>query len=570
LVAELGWNGRSTFTGAISVASRLSLFLADLKRRKVSRVAVVYVVVGLGILGAAEVILDPLGLDALRPYIVILVILGFPIALVLAWAYELKPEEPEAAEEAPSPAFDPRGTEKRKSIVVLPFVNMSDDSESEYFSDGMTEEIINALAQLKDLRVAARTSSFAFKGSSPDLGEVGAKLRVATVLEGSVRKAGNRLRITAQLIDVSSGYHLWSERYDRELDDVFAIQDEIARAIADKLRGTLGAGLEELLVRPSTENLEAYDLYLKGRFCVNLIGKGPLKGLEYFQEALARDPDYALVYAGIAEAYSWLGNTGMLRPKEAMPMAREAAMRALELDETLAEAYFQLAWLAWNYDFEWSNAEKHFLRALELNGDLPQIHSFFGFFLASMGRFEESLSELHQGIELDPLAQNAHLWLVQVLAFLGRPSDAIERLRIALELDPESWHANFTAGMAYRLDSRHQEAVEALEKALALPGRQTWSLMELALSSLATGDRVRAEAIYEELATRSANEYVSHVSLANVTAALGRIDEAFEWLDRAYEERDALLTWVSVAPHYDPLRDDPRFDALLERMGFDA
>ena len=555
------------------MASKLWVFLGELKRRKVYHAAVVYAVVGFGVASGAQYVFEMLGFPlAAAQFVAILIILGLPVALVLAWAYEIRPEAPGEGAEVKPPAhsFDAPGTEQRKSIVVLPFVNMSDDSENEYFSDGMTEEIINALAQLKDLRVAARTSSFSFKGTSPDLDEVGTKLKVATVLEGSVRKSGDRLRITAQLIDVSSGYHLWSERYDRELDDVFAIQDEIAWVIVEKLKITLGAGVADLLVRPSTESLEAYDLYLKGRFCVNLIGEGPLKGLEFFQEALARDPDYALAYAGIAEAYSWLGNTGMLRPKEAMPKAREAAMRALELDETLAEAYFQLGWLAWNYDFEWSNAEKHFLRALELNGDLPQIHSLFGFFLASMGRFEESLSELHRGIELDPLAQNAQLWLVQVLAFLGRPSDAFERLRIALELDPGSWHANFTAGLAYRLDSRHQEAVEALGKAIALPGRQTWSLMELALSSLATGDRLRAEAIYEELVTRSANEYVSLVSLANVTAALGRTDEAFEWLDRAYEERDALLTWVRVAPHYDPLRDDPRFSSFLEKMGLDT
>jgi len=561
------------------LASKLSLFLAELKRRKVYRVAAIYAALGVAISLAVPDLFGALLLpDWAARLVIVFLVVGFPVALLLAWAYELKPEEPrpdqeptkESNQESPPTLETPApSTEERKSIVVLPFVNMSDDSESEYFSDGMTEEIINALAQLKDLRVAARTSSFAFKGLTPDLTEVGAKLRVATVLEGSVRKAGDRLRITAQLIEVSSGYHLWSERYDRELDDVFAIQDEIARAIAKKLQITLGAGLAEQFIRPPTENLEAYDLYLKGRYFVNLGGEGPLKGLEYFQEALACDPQYALAYAGIAEAYNWLGNTGILRPKEAMPKAREAGMRALELDETLAEAYLTLGWLAWTYDFEWSNAEKHFLRALDLNPGLPQLHSLYGFFLASMGRFAESLSEIRHGIDLDPLSQFGHILLGQILAFLGRFPDAMDPLRTALELDPTSWLANNIIGMAYRLDSNYPEAKEALQVAIALAGRHPWTLNELALTYAALGERDQAEAIYEELVERSRDEYVAPASLSYITAGLGRTDEAFEWLDRAYEERDATLNWVSIIPHLDPLRDDPRFTVLLERMGLD-
>jgi len=555
------------------MTSKLSVFLGELKRRKVYHVAVVYAVVGFGVASGAQYVFEMLGFPvAAAQLVAILIIFGLPVALVLAWAYEIRPEEPGEGAEARSPthSFDPPGTEQRRSIVVLPFVNMSDDSESEYFSDGMTEEIINALAQLKDLRVAARTSSFALKGTSPDLDEVGTKLKVATVLEGSVRKAGGRIRITAQLIDTSTGYHLWSERYDRELEDVFAIQDEIAKAIAEKLQVTLDAGVEGRLVRPTTKSLEAYDLYFKGRFSVNLGGDGPLRGLKYFEQALACDPEYALAYAGIAEAYGWLGNTGILRPKEAMPKTREAAMRALELDDTLAEAYLRLGHLAWTYDFEWANAERHFLRALELNPGLPQLHSYYGFFLASMGRFEESLSELRQGIDLDPLSQFAHSLLGQVLAFLGRVPDAIDRLRTALELDPTSWLAIHFVGMAYRLDSQYPEALEALEVAIALPGRQPWSLLEMALASVASGDRLRAEAIYDELVERSRSEYVPPTTLSLVSAVLGRADEAFEWLDRAYEERDALLNWVKIGPHYDPLRGDPRFSSLLKRMELDA
>jgi TolB-like protein len=443
-------------------SSGLRPLLAELKRRRVFRVAVAYAVVAFVIWQAAEIAVPGLNLPGwVLTLVILLTVLGFPIALVLAWALELTPEGVRrtlpagagAAAEPTSAASAVTQAVERKSIAVLPFANMSDDPEAEYFSDGMTEEIINALTQLEDLRVAARTSCFTFKGKAAHISEVGAKLNVATVLEGSVRKAGGRLRITAQLVSVADGYHLWSERYDREMEDVFAIQDEIAKAIADKLQVTLVAGAAEPLVRPPTENLEAYDLYLKGRFFVNQGGDGPRKGLEYFQQALACDSEYALAHTGIAEAYVWLGGTGILRPQEALPKARDAALRALELDETLAEAHLRLGLLSWTHEYEWSNAEKYFLRALELNPGLAQAHSLYGFFLASMGRFEPSLAELRRGVELDPLSQTANTWLGQVLAWLGRFPEAIDRLRTALELDPTSWHANHILGMAYRINS---------------------------------------------------------------------------------------------------------------------
>ena len=556
-------------------ASKFSGFVAELKRRKVYRVAVVYAAVAFVIWQAAEIAFPALHLpEWTLTFVVVIALIGFPVALVLAWAFEITPEgvrrtEPARAEPAAAPSSaapaDALDVERR-SIAVLPFANMSDDPGNEYFSDGMTEEIINALTQLRDLRVAARTSAFAFKGKTPDIAEVGAKLKVATVLEGSVRKAGNRLRITAQLINVADGYHLWSERYDREMEDVFAIQDDIARAIADKLQVTLAAGVAERLVRPPTESLEAYDLYLKGRFFVNQGGEGPRKGLEYFQQALACDPEYALAHAGIAEAYVWLGGTGILRPQEALPKIREAATQALELDDTLAEAHLSLGRLSWTHEFEWSSAEKHFLRALELNPGLAEARSMYGFFLASMGRFEESLAELRRGVHLDPLAQLANTWLGQVLAWLGRFPEAIERLRTALELDPTSWHANHILGMAYRLNSDYPEAIEALQTAMGLAGRHPWSLMELALTYAASGGQAQAEAIYDELVARSHSEYVPPTTLSFVSAALGRVDEAFEWLERAYQEHDMLMTWLKLLPHFDPLRDDPRFQDLLRRM----
>ncbi len=457
-----------------------------------------------------------------------------------------------------------------KSIVVLPFENLSADPEQEYFSDGITEEIINALTQLQDLHVAARTSSFWFKGKSPEITEVGEKLKVATVLEGSVRKAGNRLRITAQLVNVADGYHVWSERYDRELDDVFAIQDEIARAIADRMNVALGKHAGVPLVTPPTENLEAYDLYLKGRFFISQMGEGPRKGLEYFQQALACDPEYALAHAGVADAYNFLGDIGIVPPHEAKPRAREAAKRALELNETLTEAHVALGWLSWTYDFEWSNAEKHFLRAIELNPDLAEVHSRYGFFLFWIrGRFEEAVAEARRGVGLDPLAEIGHTWLGIMLACRGRLPDAIDQLRTAVELEPTSWHANNMLGMAHRLNSNFAEATAALQTAIAMAGRHPWSLVELGLTYAAQGNKERAEAIHDELVARSRGEFASPGWLALLCGVLGRQDEAFEWLDRAYEERDVVLANLKHLPHSDPLRDDPRFDELMKKMGLE-
>jgi serine/threonine-protein kinase len=240
------------------------------------------------------------------------------------------------------------------------------------------------------------------------------------------------------------------------------------------------------------------------------------------------------------------------------------------LDETLPEAHFQLGLLAWSHEFDWSNAEKHLLKALELNPDLPQLHSLYGFFLASMGRFEESLSSLQRGVQLDPLSQIAHTWLGQVQSWLGQFPSAIDRLQTALELNPTSWHANHMLGMAYRLNSNCSEAIDAFQTAISLAGRHPWSIMELGLTYLASGSRSQAEAVYDELSSRWNQEYVPPTTLSFLSAALGRFDEAFEWLERAYDERDMLMTWVKLLPHFDPLRDDPRFTVVLKTMGLYA
>jgi serine/threonine-protein kinase len=556
--------------------------LAELKRRKVYHVAALYAAVAWAISIAAPDLSGALLLPNWTPRLVIaLLFIGFPVALVLAWALEITPEGvkktgPRAigmvrkgAVEATSVTEAPEGA---KSIAVLPFANMSDDPGNEYFSDGMTEEIINALTQLKDLRVPARTSCFAFKGKAPHISEVGAKLNVATVLEGSVRKAENKLRITAQLVNVADGYHLWSERYDREMEDVFAIQDDIARAIASKLQVTLAGEAGERLVEPPTENLEAYDLYLKGRFLVNqrleVKGEGPRKGIEFFQQALAVDPDFALAYAGIADAYSYLGTTGV-PPKQALPKAREAALRALELDDRLAETHCALGWIHMVYDRDWPNAERHFRRAIELAPSSVEAHlRHSDYLLWVQGRFDEAVSEARRGVELEPTSVVANTWLGRQLCRVGRYEEAITQLRKAVELDPSHWHAYHSLTEAYRLNSMHSESIAAVQNAIALAGQHPWNLANLALAYAASGKAAEAEAVYDELLARSRREYVQPLWFALLSAALGRKEEAFEWLERAYDEHDPLLVILKHFRACDPLRDDPRFDALLKRLGF--
>ncbi|UCC84052.1 MAG: tetratricopeptide repeat protein, partial [Gemmatimonadota bacterium] len=429
----------------------------ELKRRKVYRVAIVYAAVAFIIWGAAEQLVPGLALpDWAFRLIVLLTILGFPVALVLAWAYDTTPagvkraepvrrdEEavPQAA--APGPAVSD-APDDMKSIAVLPFANMSDDPGYEYFSDGMTEEIINALTQLRDLRVAARTSCFAFKGKTPDLAEVGAKLKVATVLEGSVRKVGTRLRVTAQLVNVADGYHLWSERYDRELEDVFAIQDDIAGAIADKLRVELLETEKERLVEPQTENLEAYSLYLKGRSYFHKFTPPDCQlAIASFQQAINLDPDYARAYAGLARVYTMVGGAGtfhLLPPREAYPLAKAAVTKALELDDRLPQAHTTLGLVRSNHEWDWAGAERAFKRALELSPNDSDSHLWYGFHLWFMDRFDEAIACYRRALALDPL-QPVIESTIGIFQYCARRYDeALQNQKRVLEKHPDNYHA---------------------------------------------------------------------------------------------------------------------------------
>jgi TolB-like protein/Tfp pilus assembly protein PilF len=451
------------------------------------------------------------------------------------------------------------------SIAVLPFANLSADPENEYFSDGMSEDIINALTKVNGLHVVARTSSFAFKGKNEDIREIGKKLHVEHVLEGSVRKAGNRLRITAQLIKIADGYHLWSERFDRAMDDVFAIQDEISLAIVDKLKVTFLQAQKDILTKRSTENLQAYNLFLQGRYSSNKKTRESLQeAIERFQEAISLSPDYAQAYAELAVAYYNLGLLDFLPPKDAYPKAKSFALKALEIDPTTAEAHAVLAMVKLNYDWDWEGAESAFRRAIELNPNNVHARVQYGLYLVWRGRMDESIAEISTAHSLDPLLDPLNLGFP--LLRMGRLDEARIQFQKSLESEPNRAHALWFLGHVDVLQGRHEEGLSEIRRALSLSGNNAIILAGLGWSNAAAGKREEALRILEELRERSKREYVLPYIFAKIYCALGENDLAFDWLKRAFGEHDMSLVAILNDESLKGLHQDPRFEDLLKKM----
>ncbi|NIM20069.1 MAG: tetratricopeptide repeat protein [Candidatus Latescibacteria bacterium] len=418
---------------------------------------------------------------------------------------------------------------------------MSPDKDQEYFCDGLAEELINALTHVKTLRVAARTSAFSFKGEKYDVHEIGDKLNVDTVLEGSIRKAGDRLRITAQLVSVSDGYHLWSEKYDRNMKDIFAIQDEISLAIVDRLKIELLEDEAALLVKRGTADLEADDLYILGRFFWEKRGLGLKKAVEYFKEAIEKDPKYVAPYAGIADSYTLLAFYGFLPSHDAMPKAREYAQKALEIDDTIAEAHNALAYIHLFYDWDFTKAEQEFKRAIELNPAYTPAHYWYASMLILADRPDEALREDERAIALDPLSVPAHWRSGWDLIGVRQFEQSVKRLNRALKLNPDCTLAHWLLGGNYYMLSRNEDALTELEKAVTLSGRNPWMLSTLGSVYGSLGKTSEAREVLAELIDRSKREYVQALYFAYLYIGLGELDKALAWLEKSYEARDLYL-----------------------------
>jgi serine/threonine-protein kinase len=453
------------------------------------------------------------------------------------------------------------------SIAVLPFVNMSVDPENEYFSDGMSEDIINALSKLKDILVAARTSTFSFKDEKVDVREIGQKLKVETVLEGSVRQAGKRLRITAQLINVSDGYHLWSEQYDRVVTDVFDIQDEITLAIVDALKIELLAGENQSVIKKYTENLEAYDLYLKGRYYWNKMNPEAFrKAIDNFQKAIELDPDYALAYSGLADSYTGLGDAGLsaISPKEAFSNANAAVFKALEIDETLAEAHASLGHLKM-HDFDWAGAEREFKRAIDLNPNYATSYHMSGFNFSLMERHDEAITAIKKALELDPVSLGIITDLGVMYYFARRYDKAIEQYQKVLELDPGFIRVYVTLGSVYGQKGMYEQAIDMIQKAINLSGDRS-KIAALGRAYALAGNKDKAVKIIGELKKLSEKRYISPYCIALIYAGMHEYDSAMDYLNQAYREHVSELIYLRVDPFLDNLRSDPRFDDLLKKV----
>ena len=450
------------------------------------------------------------------------------------------------------------------SLAILPFVNVSNDPNTEYLSDGISESLINNLSQLPQLKIIARSSSFKYKGKEPDPQEVAKALGVQAVVTGRVAQRGDQLIVNVELVNASDRTQMWGEQYQRPVADLLAVQREIAKEITDNLRLRLSSEAQQQVTNRSAGNAQAYELYLKGHYYMNTLKEGEVKkGLEYFQQAIETDSRYAPAYAGLAESYALLSDN-IMPAKEAIPKAKAAALKALELDDTLAEAHTSLALIAMNYDWDWRAAEREFKRAIALNPNYVNAHHWYSHYLISMGRIEESLAESKKALELDPLdvAMNFHLgWHY----FYARQYDqAVEQLRKTLEMDRNSGQAHYILGWVYEQKGRFDEAIAELKKSMELGADPRGSIGHVYAIS---GRRDEAQKLLDQLQEESTHKYVSPYSIACIYEGLGEKDQAFVWLERAYAERDGGMTDLKVDPEFASLHSDPRFTDLLRRIG---
>ena len=579
-------------------------FFAELKRRNVYKVAVAYAVVGWLVIQISSTVLPTFHApEWVVQTLVVLVALGFPIALVIAWAFELTPEGMKRTEDVDLAAqtrtkphawiyvvivgallsvglfFIGRYTAQNttsavrtespaKSIAVLPFDNATRNADTEYLSDGIAEALINSLSELQQLKVIARSTAFRYKGKQIDPQGVGRELNVRTVLMGVVRQAGDRLNVQVDLVDATTGAQLWGQEYERKLADVLAVKQALVREVTEKLRLKLTGEQQQRLTQRDTTNPEAYQFYLRGRYYWNKrTAENLTKAMEQFQQAADKDPNYALAYVGLSDSYVLLENYAGTSANETLPKAKAFAERALQLDNSLAEAHTSLGYV-YNGLWRWEEAEQEFKRAIELNPNYPNAHHWYSLCLLDLGRIAEAKAEIKRAHELDPLSLIIGTTVTYAYLAEGDAKFAGAQSKKVVELDPNFSRGHEYLGLAYLKEARYSEAIAELQKAVELSGRERWPLRDLGYGYAIFGKRAEAEAIIKELVGKYENGRALGQDLAAVYAGLGEKDQAFAWLEKDFQTRSGLLAWTRWAPAFESLRSDPRYTDLLRRMGF--
>jgi serine/threonine-protein kinase len=584
-------------------------FWSELRRRKVYNTAVLYALGAWILVQVAETTFPYLGLsDWAITIVIVSAIVGFPGALALAWAFDLTrkgirrtgPVDVRAVAVAkasrrswwrtgaavalavtavlavgsilprvgaPERGLDPAVA--RQSIAVLPFTNLSADPKNEYFSDGITDDILTQLARIGDLKVISRTSIMKYKNrAGRSLPEIAGELGVGTVLEGAVQRAGDRVRVNVQLIDASTDRHLWAQTYDEELTaaNIFAIQSDIARKIAAALQATLAPDVEERIESRPTESLEAYDLYNRGRYISNRSGtrEDLESAADLYRQAIAADPAYAPAHVGLASTYVFKWFQGFLAAEEALPQARAAVERALELDETLAEAHAALGTVL-TAELRFEEAEREFQRALELNPGSAAVHLQYSQLLLGLARYEDSVRETRRAVELDPLSMANRVSLAATLMYARDYEASIVELLRILELEPENSHAYYLLGASYTLNGQHKEGLAAIRRSIELDPEDVFGPPLLAWVSARAGQRDEALEALEQIEEQGP----MLKEIAMVYGELGDLDQAFEFLDRAYAEDPGSLVYLRADPTADSLKDDPRFAELVRKLGLE-
>ena len=576
--------------------------LAELKRRNVYKVAVAYAVVAWLLIQAASILFPTFDAPGwVMKVVVVVIAIGFPLALIMAWAFELTPQGIKRTEEVPREQSIARSTGRKldfaiitvltlavglllfdrfrskpqthesgktaKSIAVLPFENASNDPNAEYLSEGISEALINSLTEVQQLRVIARSTAFHYKGTDVDPRRVGQELQVAAVLTGKVRQMQDALSVQVDLVDATTGAQLWGEGYDRKISDVIAVKQAIAQEVTEKLKLKLSGEEQRRLVKRDTTNAEAYQSYLRGRYFWNKRTPDGIKqALAQFQQAIARDPNFALGYSGLADAYLLLEQYVGVPWSEVMPKARAAADRALQIDDSLAEAHTSSA-VTYQFNWQWTEVEQEFRRAIALNPNYPTAHHWFSLYFNVKGQLDDALREIKRAQELDPLSPIISANVAIVLIRKNEIDAAIEECQRIIEFDPNHPSGYDWLGQAYFKQGRLAEAIVQREKAVELSHRSSPQLSLLACLYAITGRRTEAVGILNELEDRYRRHEAIGQHLAAIYYGLGDEDQGYAWLEKDFEQHSAELPFMLTRPQFEHLRRNPRVADLVRRMG---